>query len=221
MAAHGLPRHARLSHPSRPWPTSSTGWGHPPGGPPEQFDALHELIAHEEFCRLGVPGYCDGLGAGFVIGLPPCCSSSPAATRVGRGALRQTIGRHLRPLAGSDVAGLTLLRRPRWEVLHRQRREEVDHKRKLFGLFCHRRCGRTRGRGCVASPERSEGLETKPIQTSYSASAGTATSPSDVKVLNLLGKENQALDASCITSTTSDGTSSRARIARRGWWWKR
>ena len=28
-----------------------------------EFDSFHELIAHEETCRLGVPGYVDGLGA--------------------------------------------------------------------------------------------------------------------------------------------------------------
>jgi hypothetical protein len=30
-----------------------------------EFDSFHELIAHEETCRLGVPGYVDGLGAGL------------------------------------------------------------------------------------------------------------------------------------------------------------
>ncbi|KAJ3069391.1 hypothetical protein HDU98_007520, partial [Podochytrium sp. JEL0797] len=44
-----------------------------PGGiKPEQFDYFHEQIAHEEMARLGsAPGFADGLGAGFVIGLPP------------------------------------------------------------------------------------------------------------------------------------------------------
>jgi alkylation response protein AidB-like acyl-CoA dehydrogenase len=31
----------------------------------------HEMIAHEEVARLGSPGFADGLGAGFCIGLPP------------------------------------------------------------------------------------------------------------------------------------------------------
>ncbi|KAJ3069385.1 hypothetical protein HDU98_007514 [Podochytrium sp. JEL0797] len=43
-----------------------------PGGvTPSQFDYFHELIAHEEIARLGSPSFADGLGGGFVIGLPP------------------------------------------------------------------------------------------------------------------------------------------------------
>ena len=59
-----------------------------PGGiTPDEFDCFHELIAHEEFCRLGVPGYCDGLGAGFVIGIPPVLQfgKPEVAQRVGGG----------------------------------------------------------------------------------------------------------------------------------------
>ena len=169
-----------------------------PGGiAPEQFDA-HELIAHEEFCRLGVPGYCDGLGAGFVIGLPR------VAVRVTRGGFRRARGAlraqtHPPPSqapAGSDVAGLdALLRRPVWEVLHRQRREEVITNGTFADYFVT--AVRTGGPGVggvsLLLVERSEGLETKPIKTSYS-SAGTAyVTYDDVKVPvgNLLGKENQ------------------------------
>ena len=43
-----------------------------PGGvKPEEFDFFHEQIAHEETGRLGCPGFCDGLFAGFAIGCPP------------------------------------------------------------------------------------------------------------------------------------------------------
>ena len=60
--------------PAGPWLTDlvdNCGVTLPGGIKPVEFDCFHELIAHEEFCRLGVPGYCDGLGAGFVIGIPP------------------------------------------------------------------------------------------------------------------------------------------------------
>ena len=36
-----------------------------------------EMIAHEEFARLGTPGYIDGLGAGMVIGLAPVLQFGP------------------------------------------------------------------------------------------------------------------------------------------------
>jgi hypothetical protein len=35
------------------------------------------MIAHEEFARLGTPGYIDGLGAGMVIGLAPVLQFGP------------------------------------------------------------------------------------------------------------------------------------------------
>jgi predicted heme/steroid binding protein len=43
----------------------------PAGVKPEEFDYFHELIAHEESVRMGYPGFQDGIGAGFYIGLPP------------------------------------------------------------------------------------------------------------------------------------------------------
>ena len=83
--------------------TSSTTVGSPSRG--DRPGAVRRLprayIAHEGFCRLGVPGYCDGLGAGFVIGLPVLQFGSPAvATRVGREVLcghKRHRARHLRP----------------------------------------------------------------------------------------------------------------------------
>lgn len=43
-----------------------------PGNLPwEKFDYFHEAIAHKEICRLGAPGFVDGMKAGLVIGLPP------------------------------------------------------------------------------------------------------------------------------------------------------
>ena len=88
-----------------------------PGGiSPEEFDSFHELIAHEEFCRLGVPGYCDGLGAGFVIGLPPILqfASPDVSRRVGREILcgeKRVALAISGPEAGSDVAGLDCVAR--------------------------------------------------------------------------------------------------------------
>lgn len=35
----------------------------------EKFDMFYEMIVYEEFGWLGVSGYCDGIGVGFVIGV--------------------------------------------------------------------------------------------------------------------------------------------------------
>ena len=48
---------------------------------PDQFDYFHELIAAEEFSRLGTPGLKDGLGGGLVIGLPPVVAFAAPAVR--------------------------------------------------------------------------------------------------------------------------------------------
>ena len=107
-----------------------------------EFDSLHELIAHEETCRLGVPGYVDGLGAGLVIGLPP-------VLQFGRPEVARKVGREVllgkkriclaisEPGAGSGCGGFANRRDERsidWR-LHRQRRQEVDYERTIFRLF--------------------------------------------------------------------------------------
>lgn len=175
-----------------------------PGGiAPEQFDAFHELIAHEEFCRLGVPGYCDGLGAGFVIGLPPVLQfgSPELATRVGREVLcgRKRIALAISgPEAGSDVAGLDCVAEKtpcgKFYVVNGVKKWITNGTFADYFVTAVRTGGPGVGGVSLLLVERSDGLETKPIKTSYSASAGTAyVTYDDVKVPvgNLLGKENQ------------------------------
>lgn len=45
------------------------------------FDYFHEMILHEEFCRLGLPGFQDSLATGMVIGLPPVMKFASKSVR--------------------------------------------------------------------------------------------------------------------------------------------
>jgi alkylation response protein AidB-like acyl-CoA dehydrogenase len=176
-----------------------------PGGiKPAEFDAFHELIAHEESSgRLGVPGYADGLGAGFVIGLPPVLQfgTSEVSKRVGREVLTGVKRICLAisgPEAGSDVANVECCAEKTKDGKH----YVVNGVKKWItnGVFADYFVTAVRtgppGSGVkglsLLLVERSEGLETKPIKTSYSASAGTAYVTYEdvlVPVTNLLGKE--------------------------------
>jgi alkylation response protein AidB-like acyl-CoA dehydrogenase len=178
-----------------------------PGGVrTDEFDYFHELIAHEEASgRLGVPGYADGLGAGFVIGLPPVLQfgKPEVAKRVGREVLTGTKRICLAisgPEAGSDVANVACVAKKTRDGLF----YKVNGVKKWItnGVFADYFVTAVR----TGSPnsgidglslllvERGNGLETKPIKTSYSASAGTAYVSYDdvlVPVSNLLGKEGE------------------------------
>lgn len=175
-----------------------------PGGiTPEEFDCFHELIAHEEFCRLGVPGYCDGLGAGFVIGLPPVLQfgTREVARRVGREVLlgdKRIALAISGPEAGSDVASLacTATKTPcgKFYVVNGVKKWITNGHFADYFVTAVRTGGPGVGGISLLLVERGEGLETKPIKTSYSPSAGTAyVTYDDVKVPvgNLLGVENQ------------------------------
>ena len=173
-----------------------------PGGiAPEKFDTFHELIAHEELGRLGVPGYCDGLGAGFVIGIPPVLMFA-------RPEIRQKIGRETimgkkticlaisDPFAGSDVASIqcTATKTPcgKFYIVNGVKKWITN------GAFADyfTLAVRTGGKGFQALSlivvERGEGVETTKIKTSYSPAAGTAYIIFEnvkVPVENLLGRE--------------------------------
>jgi alkylation response protein AidB-like acyl-CoA dehydrogenase len=77
----------------------------------KEFDYFHELIAHEEMGRLGVPSYVDGIRAGYVIGAAPIWNFGPDWMKkeigipVVRGEKRICLAIS-EPFAGSDVAGL-------------------------------------------------------------------------------------------------------------------
>jgi len=187
-----------------PWMKEAVSLGiEIPGGvQPEQFDYFHEMLAHQEVGRLGLPGFIDSLGAGWLI-------SAPAVYHFGNDEMRQTVGKELlqgnkwsalaisEPFAGSDVAGIQATAVKTADGKH----YIVNGVKKWIteGMYADYfvtavRTGATGAKGIsLLLIERGDGVETSQIKTTYSTSAGTALVVlSDVKVpvTNLLGQEN-------------------------------
>lgn len=172
----------------------------PSGLAPEKFDFFHEQISHEEMGFSGYPGFCDGLGAGFCIGLPPILHFATPAVKnsvvpeVLKGNKRVCLAIS-EPGAGSDVAGIQTFCTKSADGSH----YIVNGVKKWItnGVFADYFVTACQGPGkgmTLLMMERTEGLETKPIKTSYSPAAGTAlVTYEDVRVPvgNLLGEENQ------------------------------
>lgn len=172
----------------------------PAGLAADKFDYFHEQIAHEEMGYCGYPGFIDGLGAGFCIGLPPILHFAKPAIRnkvvpeVLRGDKRVCLAIS-EPGAGSDVAGIATFCKKTPDGRH----YIINGIKKWItnGTFADYFVTAAQGPGKGISlilVERSEGLATKPIKTSYSPAAGTALVMYDdvmVPVENLLGEENQ------------------------------
>ncbi|KAH6599394.1 hypothetical protein BASA50_003090 [Batrachochytrium salamandrivorans] len=172
-----------------------------PGGvSPDKFDYFHEMIAHEEVSRLGVPGYGDSLATGMVIGLPPVVYFGSKSIK------EKVIGEVLRgekriclsitePSAGSDVAAIkttaTKSADGKFYIVNGTKKWITNGSSSDY-FSTAVRTGSGPGDISMLLIERSDGLETKPIKTSYSGSAGTAYVIMEnvkVPVENLLGKE--------------------------------
>ncbi|KAJ1564354.1 hypothetical protein HK096_008389 [Nowakowskiella sp. JEL0078] len=177
------------------------GFNIPGGIKPEEFDHFHELIVHQENARIGAPGYSDGIGIGLVIGIPPVIHFGPnwmkekVVPEVLRGDKRICLSIS-EPGAGSDVAGITTT-----AVKTADGKFFIVNGVKKWitnGTFSDYfttavRTGSGMGGISMLLIERSEGLSTKPIKTSYAA-AGTALVIMEnvkVPVENLIGKEGQ------------------------------
>lgn len=159
------------------------------------------MIIHQETGRLGTRGYADGLLGGSVIGLPPVLNfgEEPLRSRVieevlsGEKFISLAISE---AFAGSDVAGLKTTARKTedgkyWIVNGTKKWITNGHFSDYFTVGC-----RTGGGFTVILVERTDGVETKAIKTSYSPSAGTAYITFDnvkVPVENTLGKEDDGL----------------------------
>ncbi|KAG7089734.1 hypothetical protein E1B28_011388 [Marasmius oreades] len=164
---------------------------------PEQFDYFHEMIITQELTRFGARGYGDGLLGGKVIGLPPVLNfgSEELKAKVvpdvlsGKKFICLAISE---AYAGSDVMGLQTT-----AVKSEDGKEWIINGSKkwitngtfadYFTVGCKTEDGFT-----VILVERGEGVETKQIKTSYSATAGTAFITFDnvrVPVGNTLGEE--------------------------------
>ncbi|KAK7754860.1 hypothetical protein SLS62_003174 [Diatrype stigma] len=168
----------------------------------EEFDYFHDLIMSQEGVRANARGFQDGTLSGMVIGLPCVMNYMPDARR--RAALMAEVlgGRKYMCLAiteafaGSDVAGLRTTATKTADGRH----YVVNGTKKWItnGAFSDYFVTgvRTEKGLSVLLIERGEGVETKPIKTSYSPAAGTAYVTFDnvkVPVENLLGEENKGI----------------------------
>ncbi|KAG9005113.1 hypothetical protein FRB93_009983 [Tulasnella sp. JGI-2019a] len=168
---------------------------------PEEFDYFHEMIITQEISRIGVRGYGDGILAGMVIGLPPVLNfgSEELKARIvpeifaGKKFISLAISE---AFAGSDVSGIkttaTLTEDGKhWIVTGTKKWITNGHFSDYFTVGC-----RTEGGFTVMLIERGEGVETSPIKTSYSPTAGTAYITFDhvkVPVENTLGPRDGGL----------------------------
>jgi len=167
-----------------------------------EFDYFHDMITSQEMTRPGARGFQDGNLAGMVIGLTVVinfCRDEALKQRIvgeclsGKKKICLAI---TEAFAGSDVAGLrtTAVKTPDGKHY------VVNGTKKWItnGVFCdYFVTGVMTGKGLsVLLIERGEGVETKPIKTSYSPAAGTTFITFDdvkVPVGHLLGQENKGL----------------------------
>ncbi|KAI0267691.1 peroxisomal acyl-CoA-dehydrogenase [Gloeopeniophorella convolvens] len=164
---------------------------------PEEYDYFHELIVTQEFVRVGARGYADGLLGGKVIGLPPVLNfgSKEIKEKVVADVLaaKKFICLAISEAhAGSDVLGMktTAVKSEDgkyWIINGEKKWITNGHFADYFTTGCKTEDGLT-----VILIPRQEGVNTKPIKTSYSPTAGTALVTFDnvrVPVENTLGPE--------------------------------
>ncbi|CAE7298129.1 apdG [Symbiodinium natans] len=169
----------------------------------KDVDYFHEAIAHQEIARVGLPGFVDSLGAGYLI-------SAPAIHHFGTEEMRKTIFPSLlrgekwsclaisEPFAGSDVAQIKATAKKSDDGTH----YIVNGVKKWIteGAYSDYfvTAVRTGGPGnkgiSLLLIERGDGVSTSQMKTTYSTCAGTALVVLEdvrVPVSNLLGKENE------------------------------
>jgi alkylation response protein AidB-like acyl-CoA dehydrogenase len=167
------------------------------GVKPEEYDYFHELILTQELGRVGARGYGDGLQSGAVIGLPPVLNFGSAELKAkvipevfaGKKFISLAISE---AFAGSDVAGLKTKAvktedGKHWIINGTKKWITNGTFSDYFTVGCKTADGFT-----VILVERGEGVETKPIKTSYSSAAGIAYITFEnvkVPVENTLGPE--------------------------------
>ncbi|EIE88106.1 hypothetical protein G6F46_009656 [Rhizopus delemar] len=174
------------------------GMTFPGGVKGEEFDYFHEMIIHEECARWKVRGFDDGVLGGMIISLPTILNfGSPALKQKAIFAGRKRICLAItEPYAGSDVARIRTTAKRTPDGKH----FIVNGVKKWITGGCWADyfsvAVQTEKGMSMLLIERGEGVETKPIKTSYSPSAGTAYVTFEnvkVPVENLLGKENKGL----------------------------
>jgi alkylation response protein AidB-like acyl-CoA dehydrogenase/predicted heme/steroid binding protein len=168
----------------------------------KEFDYFHDLIMAQEGVRAAARGFQDGSLAGMVIGLTCIlnfCKDPVMQKRItdevfsGQKKICLAI---TEAFAGSDVANLRTTATKTPDGKH----YIVNGTKKWItnGTFCdYFVTGVKTDKGLsVLLIARGDGVETKPIKTSYSPAAGTAFITFDnvkVPVENLLGEENKGI----------------------------
>ncbi|KAI9488694.1 acyl-CoA dehydrogenase/oxidase [Zychaea mexicana] len=169
-----------------------------PGNVPgTEFDYFHDMITHQEFARWGAPGLVAGITGGMTISLPTVLNYGKPELKAElvplllSGEKRMSLA-ITEPYTGSDVASIrTVAKKVEGGYV-------VNGVKKWIttGRFAHyfATAVRTEKGISMLLIERQEGVETKPIKTSYSQSAGTAYVTFEnvfVPDANLLGIEHQ------------------------------
>lgn len=149
------------------------------GVKPEEFDYFHEMIITTELSRLPERGFVTSLNAGMIIGLPPVLNfgSEELIKEVAEPALNGDKFVALaisEAFAGSDVFGMRTYAKLSEDGSH----YIVNGTKKWitnghFADYFTTACRSDNGYSMLCIP-RALGVETRPIPTSYSASAGTA-----------------------------------------------
>ncbi|KAI6099179.1 acyl-CoA dehydrogenase/oxidase [Pisolithus sp. B1] len=166
---------------------------------PEEFDYFHELILNTELARFGTRGFVDGLLNGGVIALPPVLNFGTPELQTqyvsdilaGKKYIALAI---TEAFAGSDVAGVqtTAVREGHeWVITGTKKWITNGTFADYFTTLCQTDSGPT-----VVLVPRSSTVSTKPVKTSYSATAGTAYvtfSATRVPVSHTLGGVGQGL----------------------------
>ncbi|KAI1812898.1 acyl-CoA dehydrogenase-like protein [Poronia punctata] len=168
----------------------------------DEFDYFHDLVLNQEGVRANARGFQDGQLAGMLIGLP-CIMNYMKDEKRKKAIMDEVLGGKkymslaiTEAFAGSDVAGLRTTATKTPDGKH----YIVNGTKKWItnGVFSDYFVTgvRTGNALSVLLIERGEGVETKPIKTSYSPTAGTTYITFDnvkVPVENLLGEENKGI----------------------------
>ncbi|KAK1716369.1 acyl-CoA dehydrogenase [Colletotrichum lupini] len=168
----------------------------------EEFDYFHDMILSQEMARTNCRGFQDGMLAGMTIGLPVVLNFANSESLRKRVADSVFSGKDkiclaiTEAFAGSDVAGI----RTTAEKTPDGKHYIVNGTKKWItnATYCSLFVvGVKTDKGLsVLLIERGEGVETRPIKTSYSPAAGTGFVTFDnvkVPVENLLGQENKGI----------------------------
>ncbi|KAI9026709.1 acyl-CoA dehydrogenase/oxidase [Hyaloraphidium curvatum] len=169
---------------------------------PSEFDYFHEMVVNEELSTLASRGYSDGLGGGFVIGLPTVLNfgQPELQKRIVPGIMKGDKFICLaisEAFAGSDVQGLqtraVLSECGKFYIVNGTKKWITNG---TFSDYFATACRTDKGLTMLLIERSFGGVETKPIKTSYSIAAGTAYVTFEnvkVPVGNVLGKVNDGL----------------------------